>query len=297
MSSRKQSLLETALALFLEHSYANTTIQMILDQSSVSKGTFYKFFSSKEDCLYSIIDQRMQKDVFIRKELEQNHYTSDYDLLVDQIAIPMSVPNKERVWELYWTGFYSGEINSAKLATVQLNWLSARLIQVYGKDISLYANEGAILCYGILHQIANTSRSLNTPKPVWSEVVPKVLTYIEVILRTMHQRNEHIFDFQSLYFLNADERNRDMGMDIDTLLEELEEFNKRVQKSKESAPLKQLSKGLLALLEDKEDLNIPVIEVVLQAFHKEYKSNTFHAEANRLTEACWWFLELVKQRH
>ena len=221
MSSRKQSLLETALALFLEHSYANTTIQMILDQSGVSKGTFYKFFSSKEDCLYSIIDQRMQEDVFIRKELEQNHYTSDYDLLVDQIAIPMSVPNKERVWELYWTGFYSGEINSAKLATVQLKWLSTRLIQVYGKDISLYANEGAILCYGILHQIANTSRSLNTQKPVWSEVVPKVLTYIEVILRTMHQRNEHIFDFQSLYFLNADERNHDMGLDIDNILERI----------------------------------------------------------------------------
>lgn len=133
MSSRKQSLLETALALFLEHSYANTTIQMILDQSGVSKGTFYKFFSSKEDCLYSIIDQRMQEDVFIRKELEQNHYTSDYALLVDQIVIPMSGPDKERVWELYWTGFYAGEINSAKLAKVHLNWLSTRLIQVFGK--------------------------------------------------------------------------------------------------------------------------------------------------------------------
>lgn len=294
MSSRRQSLLETALALFLEHSYANTTIQMILDQSGVSKGTFYKFFNSKEDCLYSIIDQRMQEDVFIRKELEQNHYTSDYDLLVDQIAIPMSVPNKERVWELYWTGFYSGEINSAKLATVHLKWLSTRLIQVYGNDISLYANEGAILCYGILHQIANTSRSLNTQKPVWSEVVPKVLTYIEVILRTMHQRNEHIFDFQSLYFLNADERSHDTDLDIDNLLKDFDEFNKRVQKSKESVSLKQLSKGLLTLLQAREDINIPVIEVVLQAFHKEDKSSAFHTEANRLTQACWWYLELVK---
>ncbi|WP_413408947.1 TetR/AcrR family transcriptional regulator [Paenibacillus amylolyticus] len=297
MSSRKQSLLETALALFLEHSYANTTIQMILDQSGVSKGTFYKFFSSKEDCLYSIIDQRMQEDVFIRKELEQNHYTSDYALLVDQIAIPMSGPDKERVWELYWTGFYAGEINSAKLAKVHLNWLSTRLIQVFGKDISLYANEGAILCYGILHQIANTSRSLNTKKPVWNEVVPKVLTYIEVILRTMHQRNEHIFDVQSLYFLNADERNHDMGLDIDNVLIEFDEFNNCVQKSKESASLKQLSKGLLTLLQDQEDLNIPVIEVVLQAFHKEYKSSAFQSEANRLTEACWWYLELVKHRN
>ncbi|WP_211750329.1 TetR/AcrR family transcriptional regulator, partial [Paenibacillus sp. Marseille-Q4541] len=203
MSSRKQALLETALAQFIEHGFANTTIQMILDQSGVSKGTFYKFFNSKDDCFYAILEQRMQEDIVIRKELENNDYASDFDLLVDQIAVPMTLPNKERVWELYWSGFYSGEINSSNLAYLQLKWLSERFIQVYGAEISMYANEGAILCYGMLHQIANTWRSFNTEKPNWHEIVPKILTYIEIILRTMHQKNEHIFDLQTFTFFNS----------------------------------------------------------------------------------------------
>ncbi|WP_281425534.1 TetR/AcrR family transcriptional regulator [Paenibacillus montaniterrae] len=33
-------MLDTALTLFIELGYENTSIQMILDQSGVSKGTF-----------------------------------------------------------------------------------------------------------------------------------------------------------------------------------------------------------------------------------------------------------------
>lgn len=293
MSNRKQSLLESALSLFIEHGFANTTIQMILDHSGVSKGTFYKFFHSKEDCLYAILNQRIQEDILIRRELEQHHYHSDFDLLVDQIAIPMSAPEKDRVWSLYWSGFYSGEIDSANLANMQLNWLSSRLVQVFGKEYSLYANEGAILCFAILHQITNTSRSFKIAKPDWSEVVPKVLKYIEVILRTMQQRNEHLFDYHSLHFLDDARRHH---ISIETLLDELEEFNELVQKSDESIRLKQLAEGVLTMFRDKENFNASVIEVVLQAFYKECKSSEFHLKANRLAESCWLYLDQINKQ-
>lgn len=293
MRSRKQSLLDTALTLFIALGYENTSIQMILDQSGVSKGTFYKYFNSKEDCLYAILNQRIQEDILIRKELESNHYRSDFDLLVDQIAIPMSLPEKERVWELYWTGFYSGEINSVNLAIMQIRWLSSRLVEIYGKEISLYANEGAILCYGILHQIANTSRSFNTAKPDWSKIVPKVLTYIEVIITTMQQRNEHIFDIQSLLFLHDEKSINNNSLNIEALLEEFAAFDRLVQQSEESDKLKQLSKGLLTMLKETE-LNITVIEVILKAFHIEQKSSAFRTKANKLVEACWWHIEQIK---
>ncbi|MEY8745934.1 TetR/AcrR family transcriptional regulator [Bacillales bacterium AN1005] len=295
MSSRKESLLETALTLFIEHGFANTTIQMILDHSGVSKGTFYKFFDSKEDCLYAILNQRMQEDLLIRKQLEDRHYNAEFDLLVDQIAIPMSLPDKERVWELYWSGFYSGEINSANLATMQLKWLSSRFVEVYGQEISLYASEGAILCYGMLHQIANASRSLHTKKPDWNEVVPKVLTYIEVILRKMQQKNEHIFDYTSLASLHEDRSTNHNLVHLEVWLEEFEEFNRRIQKSNESLKLKQLSTGLLTLLQEKDELNVSVIEVVLKAFHSEHKSSDVQSEANRFIESCWWYIEQIRQ--
>ena len=91
---------------------SNTTIQMILDHSGVSKGTFYKFFNSKDDCVLAILEQRIQEDMMIRQELEAQNHNSDFDLLVEQIVVPMISPDKQRVVELFWTGFYSGNLMS-----------------------------------------------------------------------------------------------------------------------------------------------------------------------------------------
>jgi AcrR family transcriptional regulator len=291
MSSRKQLLLESGLTLFIEHGFANTTIQMILDNSGVSKGTFYKFFNSKDDCLHAILVQQMQEDISIRKNLENNHYASDFDLLVDQIFIPMTLPDKKRVWELYWTGFYSGEINSSNLAKMQLNWLSERLIQLYGEEIRPYASEGSIFFYGMLHQIANTWRSFNAQMPVRRELVPKVLSYVEVLLRTMHERQEHFFDSQTLALLHPNEYVRTGHLDKEALLEELYNFNRKIQKSHESTKLKEISKGLLALFQTQDEMNVSLIEIVLKALQKEFESSKLRSEASKIAKSCWWYLE------
>ncbi|KQO17560.1 TetR/AcrR family transcriptional regulator [Paenibacillus sp. Leaf72] len=294
MSSRKQLLLESALTLFIEHGVANTTIQMILDKSVVSKGTFYKFFNSKDDCLQAILEQRMQEDIAIRKNLENDHYASEYDLLVDQISIPMTLPERERVWELYWTGFYSGEINSSNLANMQLKWLSERLTQLYGEEIRPYASEGSIFFYGMLHQIANAWRSFHGQKPVWNELVPKVLSYVEVLLHTMHERKEHILDPQTLALFHPSEFARTGHVDKEALLEELHDFNKMIQKSNESTKLKEISKGLLALFQAQDELNVSLIEIVVKALQKEFESSKHRTEASQIARSCWWFLEQIK---
>jgi AcrR family transcriptional regulator len=287
-------LLDSALSLFIQHGYANTTIQMILDQSGVSKGTFYKFFSSKEECFHSIFEQRLKEDIEIRKNLESKHYASDFELLVDQIVIPMTLPDKERVWELFWTGFYSGEINTSKLASVQLRWFSERLTQLYGDTIRPYTVEGAILFYGMLHQVANLWRSLHTRKPDWNELVSKILNYVGVLLQTMYERNEHIFDTNTLSLFQRSENARAENLDHKEIVEKLHEFHAVVEKSKESNKLKELTKGLLELFQDQDTLNVSMIEVVIQAFHKESAASSILAEAHNIVRACWWYIEHVK---
>ncbi len=296
MNKRKQMLLESALSLFIQHGYANTTIQMILDHSGVSKGTFYKFFSSKDDCFQAIFEQRMQEDIEIRKSLENDRYASDFDLLVDQIAVPMTLPDKERVWTLFWTGFYSGEINSANLAKMQLSWLSERFARVFGEEIRPYASEGAIICYGMLHQVANVSRSFHTRQPDWQKLVHRVLTYVGVLLRAMQERHEHLFDYQTLSLFQSMEQPGVHERNIAALLEEIEKFNRKVQKSKEPAKVKELVKGLLSLFQAHEELNVTLVEIVLRELQAECESSGFKADGKKIVRDCWWYLEQSKAK-
>jgi AcrR family transcriptional regulator len=48
---RKTEFLDTAMRLFMEHGYEETTVNAIIDAVGVSKGAFYHYFRTKEDLL------------------------------------------------------------------------------------------------------------------------------------------------------------------------------------------------------------------------------------------------------
>lgn len=291
MNKRKQMLLDSALMLFEKHGVTSTSIQMILDESGVSKGTFYKFFSSKDDCILAILEQRVQEDMMIRKSLESQSYASDFDLLVDQIMMPMILPEKQRVVELFWTGFYSGKCDVANLTRMQLNWLSERLVQVFGEELKPFAFEGAIFCFGMVHQISNTWRNFHLDQPDWSHLVPKVLNYIEILLRSMLERQEHIIDFPSLSMIAPD--SKDIALDKNSLIAGLQKFSYAILQSEVSMKAKELTKGLLCLVEQKE-INISMLEVTLQAFQTEFESSSLQGEADRIVKNCRSYLEQIR---
>ena len=56
MNDRKQQVLLTAQQLFVEKGFSATSVQDILDEAKISKGTFYNYFSSKNECLIAILD-------------------------------------------------------------------------------------------------------------------------------------------------------------------------------------------------------------------------------------------------
>ncbi len=58
---RKQEIIETAESLFCRYGYENTSIQNILDQLSISKGSFYHHFESKESLLEGICRKRAEQ--------------------------------------------------------------------------------------------------------------------------------------------------------------------------------------------------------------------------------------------
>ena len=54
MNDKRTNIIMAAMTLFSEKGVHATSMQEIADQSKVSKGTIYTYFSSKEDLLLSI---------------------------------------------------------------------------------------------------------------------------------------------------------------------------------------------------------------------------------------------------
>lgn len=57
----KQQLLETGLALLLEHGYNHLGIQTLLKEAGIPKGSFYHHFDSKEDFALQVVDLYMER--------------------------------------------------------------------------------------------------------------------------------------------------------------------------------------------------------------------------------------------
>lgn len=55
--ARRKELITAAWSLFMENGYENTTVNAIIDECDVSKGTFYHYFDSKEQLLEASIEQ------------------------------------------------------------------------------------------------------------------------------------------------------------------------------------------------------------------------------------------------
>lgn len=59
----KAGLISAAWELFAKNGYDGTSVQAIIDKVGVSKGTFYHYFSSKEEVLNAVVE-RMTKEGF-----------------------------------------------------------------------------------------------------------------------------------------------------------------------------------------------------------------------------------------
>ena len=55
MSDKRDRILESAKALFLEQGYQTTSIQSIADKAQISKGAIYIYFKSKQEILLAIL--------------------------------------------------------------------------------------------------------------------------------------------------------------------------------------------------------------------------------------------------
>ncbi|QUW28810.1 TetR/AcrR family transcriptional regulator [Bacillus cereus] len=69
---RRKEILETAERLFLTKGYTKTTVNDILKEIGIAKGTFYHYFKSKEEVMDEIIMRVIKEDVAKAKVIVSN---------------------------------------------------------------------------------------------------------------------------------------------------------------------------------------------------------------------------------
>ena len=60
MNKTKRKIFDTAMKLFSENGYTETSVEEITAVTGIAKGTLYYHFSKKEDILYFLIDEGMK---------------------------------------------------------------------------------------------------------------------------------------------------------------------------------------------------------------------------------------------
>lgn len=159
MNRKKQHIIDAAYSLFMGNGYNATSIQDILDEAGISKGTFYNYFSSKSECLIAIMESISNEIRQKRMECAAGKPVDDPDVLADQLYIRIQMNQEKNLLSLYESIFYSRDKELKDYAKnsyrKELDWITSRIVDIYGKEAAPYALDNAASVHGTIQQLVN----------------------------------------------------------------------------------------------------------------------------------------------
>lgn len=196
--TKREQIIEVAKSLFRIKGYHHTSVQDILEQSGVSKGTFYNHFSSKSQLILYIIQEVDQK-----VEEQQNQLLIDGDIhnkhiFHNQLRVKHSIYSSEHILELYNISMAE---NDEKLREYmeeshyqELNWLAKRLVEVYGLEIEANAMDLATHFIGGLGYQFRYCNQMNLDVKS-SDILDYNIIRLEKNIEITKQHNNILFPF------------------------------------------------------------------------------------------------------
>lgn len=155
MKDRKKHVLTCAHKLFIEKGFQATSIQDILDESGIAKGTLYNYFSSKNElliALFKTLYKEMEKE---RNDLLIGQDPSDINIFIKQFELQMETNRANKLISLFEEVIF---INDSELKEFirqsqlrMLSWVHQRFLEIFGEEKREYLWDCAIMYLGILN--------------------------------------------------------------------------------------------------------------------------------------------------
>ncbi|MET3697836.1 TetR family transcriptional regulator [Bacillus oleivorans] len=156
MNDRKQLVIAKAHQLFIEKGFQATSIQDILDYSGISKGTFYNYFSSKNELLIAIFHSVYKKMEKERNELLIGQDRANIEIFIKQIVLQLRSNRTNKLINLFEEVIFIPDeelkefIKRGHLKMLQ--WLYERFIDIFGENKKPYLFDCAIMFKGLLNE-------------------------------------------------------------------------------------------------------------------------------------------------
>ena len=81
VEERRQEIIDMARALFIENGFDNTAVSDISKELNVAQGLTYHYFKSKSELLYAVIDEILNEEADIAKDIISEHKGKAIDCL------------------------------------------------------------------------------------------------------------------------------------------------------------------------------------------------------------------------
>jgi len=293
MNDRKRQVLLTAQRLFIEKGFSTTSVQDILDEASISKGTFYNYFSSKNECLIAILGHARDEATVRRRELLIGQDLSDKNILVEQILVRMHVNREQNLMPIFVAVFHSGDndlrTHMKNMHLAEFAWLTRRLVDVYGKDAMPYAADCAVMLFGMMQQVLLIWSNVSKEEIDSLKLVNFLIRRIDSIILGMISTNDAFFTED--VFLKLSKDLVEQTESKEQLLERLTGFSELLENDTIPAG-KQYVQFLLDELRT-ESPRVFVLESVIRSFREAFKGFSHEPEAHELAYKVWRYMDTI----
>lgn len=198
-NNKKSELLEKIWKILITNGYENTTLSYIIEKLNISKGAFYHYFSSKEECADAAIEmyvKRWVKEITEQdaKELKSDERFKQIILIGIQIASSNSEQNEK--------------INSSSNAVFH----QKLIVSIIKQCVPIYTE---IISQGVKEGIFNVSYPIETAEMIltlsnfyfdmdlfkWNKetMFSRVIAFEELLTRILGMKN-NTFSFISKLF-------------------------------------------------------------------------------------------------
>lgn len=287
MNEKKRNVLLAAQRLFIEKGFRSTSVNDIIEEAKVSKGTFYNYFSSKNECIIAILENAREETSIKRREIHFQQDASSIDILIEQMSIRMTIYREHNLYPLFASIIHSQDIELRDLIKnnyfEEINWLSKRLVDVFGEQTKDVSTDCAVLALSMIqalqHPWINASTNISFDK-----LIQFIMRRINTIIYEMASTNDSLLK-NSYFELDGE----DTTLTKEQVMEQLETFYLEEKKSLQSNEVQAIEFILEELSKDQPRTFL--LNKIVPTLTEAFTGSTFEQKSTVIIYNLWALLD------